>query len=98
LNTEDCNVNHLKTLVVALGVTSGLLMAAQAEDKPVTSADAQAAPAKCLEALVNPVTGYTLCVNPRGAPVEQAAPPKAPCKPREHDQEIGTVYEHWSAC
>jgi len=91
-------VKHLKTLIVALGVISGMLMAAQAEDKPASSADAQAAPAKCLEALVNPVTGYTLCVNPRGAPVEQAAPPKAPCKPRAHDQEIGTVYEHWSAC
>ncbi len=91
-------MKYLKTLVVALGVTSGLLMAAQAEDKPASSEDAPAVPAKCLEALVNPVTGYTLCVNPRGAPVEQAKPTKEPCKPREHDKEIGTVYEHWSAC
>jgi hypothetical protein len=91
-------VRHLKTLVVALGVTLGLLVAAQAEDKPAASADEQAAPAKCLEALVNPVTGYTLCVNPRGAPVEQASPSKEPCKPRAHDKELGTVYEHWSAC
>jgi hypothetical protein len=103
VTTEDENVKHLKTLIVAfgvtsLGVTSGLVLGAQAEDKPPSSADAQAAPAKCLEALVNPVTGYTLCVNPRGAPVEQASPPKAPCKPRAHDQETGTVYEHWSAC
>jgi hypothetical protein len=90
-------VRHLKTLVVALGVTSGLV-AAQPEDKPASSAGAQAAPAKCLEALVNPVTGYTLCVNPRGAPVGQATPPKEPCKPRAHDKELGTVYEHWSAC
>jgi hypothetical protein len=91
-------VRHLKTLVVALGVIVGLQLAAQAEDKLAAPADAQGAPAKCLEALVNPVTGYTLCVNPRGAPVEQASPPKEPCKPRAHDQEIGTVYEHWSAC
>jgi hypothetical protein len=91
-------VRHLKTLIVALGVTVGLQLAAEAEDKPASSADEQAAPAECLEALVNPVTCYTLCVNPRGAPVEQAAPPSQPCKPRAHDKEIGTVYEHWSAC
>ncbi len=96
MNTEEEIVRHLKTLVIALGVTVGLQLAAQAEDKPPPSADA--APAKCLEALVNPVTGYTLCVNPRGAPVEQAAPPSQPCKPRAHDKETGTVYEHWSAC
>ncbi len=91
-------MKHLKMLAIALGVTLWLPMAAQAEDKPAPSADAAPAPAKCLEALVNPVTGYTLCVNPRGAPVEQASPSKEPCKPRAHDQEIGTVYEHWSAC
>jgi hypothetical protein len=91
-------VRYLKTLVVALGVTIGLQLAAQAEDKPASSAGEHAAPVKCLEALVNPVTGYTLCVNPRGGPVEQAPPPKEPCKPRAHDQELGTVYEHWSAC
>lgn len=62
------------------------------------SAEKSATPAKCLEALVNPVTGYTLCVNPRGAPVEAPPPPSQPCKPRPHDNETGTVYEHWSAC
>jgi hypothetical protein len=58
------------------------------------------APAKCLEAVVNPVTGYAFCVNPRGAPVEP--PPRAslnrPCKPRVHDNDAFTVYEHWSGC
>lgn len=91
-------MRHLKTLVVALGVTVGLQLAAEAEDTPPAPSAEAPVPAKCLEALVNPVTGYTLCVNPRGAPVEQAAPPKEPCKPRAHDKEMGTVYEHWSAC
>jgi hypothetical protein len=91
MNTED-ESEPSQDARRRLGRHLGMLMAAQAEDEP------QAAPAKCLEALVNPVTGYTLCVNPRGVPVEQAAPPKEPCKPRAHDQEIGTVYEHWSAC
>lgn len=60
----------------------------------------QAAPAaKCLEAVVNPVTGYAVCVNPHGAPVEQpSASALQPCKPRAHDNEPWTVYEHWSGC
>ena len=62
------------------------------------SAEKAAAPAKCLEAAVNPVTGFAVCVNPRGAPVEAPPPPTQPCKPRAHDNETGTVYEHWSAC
>jgi hypothetical protein len=91
-------VRQLTTLAVALGVTLWLPMAGYAADEAGPSAEPQEAPAKCLEALVNPVTGYTLCVKPRGAPVEQASPSKEPCKPRDHDNETGTVYEHWSAC
>ena len=88
----------LKTLVVGLGVTLWLPLAAQAAEEPAQSANS-ATPAKCLEAAVNPVTGDAICVNPRGAPVEP--PPKAafqPCKPRAHDSDPWTVYEHASGC
>lgn len=100
-HTEEEIVKYLKTLIVALGVTMVLPMAARSADKTATqSADTSAAPAKCLEAVVNPVTGYAFCVNPRGAPVE--LPPRAslnrPCKPRVHDNDAFTVYEHWSGC
>jgi uncharacterized protein (DUF2342 family) len=61
-------------LVVALGVALWLPIAAQsaeesapAVEKPVPSAEKSATAAKCLEAAVNPVTGYAICVNPRGA-------------------------------
>jgi hypothetical protein len=63
------------------------------------SAEKSATSAKCLVAEVNPVTGHPVCINPRGAPVE--APPLSslhPCKPRPHDNEPWTVYEHWSGC
>ena len=96
----------LKTLVVALGVTLWLPMAAQSAEsaaepaeKPAESAGTSATPVKCLEAVVNPVTDYAFCTNPRGAPVE--SPPVSalqPCKPRAHDNEDWTVYEHWSGC
>jgi hypothetical protein len=100
-------VKGLKTLVVALGVTMWLPMAAQSAEnsaepaeKSAESAEGSATPAKCLEAVVNPVTGYAFCVNPRGAPVE--SPPRSslnhPCKPRAHDNDPWTVYEHWSGC
>jgi glucose dehydrogenase len=88
----------LKTLVVGLGVTLWLPLTAQAAEEPAQSAGS-ATPAKCLEAAVNPVTGDAICVNPRGAPVEP--PPKAafqPCKPRAHDSDPWTVYEHASGC
>jgi hypothetical protein len=89
----------LKTLIVALGVTMGLPMAAQSEENPVQSEEKAAAPAKCLEAAVNPVTGSAYCLNPRGAPVDP--PPVSslqPCKPRAHDSDPMTVYERWSGC
>jgi hypothetical protein len=97
-HTEEEIVKDLKTLIVALGVTMVLPMAARSA--ATQSAETSAAPAKCLEAVVNPVTGYAFCVNPRGAPVE--SPPREslnrPCKPRAHDNDAFTVYEHWSRC
>ena len=99
-------MKYLTTLVVALGITLLPSIAAQsAESAPPAGetsgqpAEAAATPAKCLEAVVNPVTGFALCVNPRGAPVER--PPVTalqPCKPRSHDKEDWAVYEHWSGC
>jgi hypothetical protein len=102
---EDGIVTDLKTLVVALGVTLWLPVAARSEtstqpaETPAPSVEQPAAPAKCLEAAVNPVTGFAVCVNPRGAPVE-APPPSAfhPCKPRPQDKEAWTGYEHSSGC
>jgi hypothetical protein len=84
---------------VALGAAMWLVSAAMAEtaDKPAPESDP---PVKCLEAVVNPVTGFAFCTNPRGAPVEP--PPRAslqrPCKPRAHDADDWMVYEHWSGC
>jgi hypothetical protein len=93
-------VKHIKTLVVALGVAMWLLpTVAQSEEQSAQSTEEPAAPAKCLEAAVNPVTGDAICVNPRGAAVEP--PPKAvfqPCKPRAYDSDPWTVYEHSSGC
>ena len=97
----------LKTLVVALSVTLWLPMVAQAAEESAPSAEEQTPPAadatasaKCLEAVVNPVTGYAICTNPRGAPVEPPPPAsfQRPCKPRAHDDETWTVYEHASGC
>lgn len=97
----------LKTLVVALSVIALLPMAATSEEKSTPPAEQSVpadksaeAPAKCLKAVVNPVTGFAICLEPRGAPVEP--PPRAslqrPCKPRAHDNDPFTVYEHWSGC
>lgn len=97
----------LRTLIVALSVTVLLPMAAHSEEKSAPpaeqsapSAEASAWQARCLKAVVNPVTGYAICLEPKGAPVEP--PPRAslqrPCKPRAHDNDPFTVYEHWSGC
>jgi glucose dehydrogenase len=89
----------LKTLLVAVGVTLWLPLAAQSAEESNPSPEGAAPPPKCLEAVVNPVTGYAFCTNPRGAPVEQpSASALHPCKPRGHDHEDWTVYEHWSGC
>lgn len=92
-------MTHLMALMVALAVTFALPVVAQSADEPAQSAEQPAAPGKCLEAVVNPVTGFAFCTNPRGAPVE--SPPKSaykPCKPRGHDEDPWTVYEHYSGC
>jgi hypothetical protein len=93
-------VKELTTLVVAFGVTLWLpVVPAQSAEESAKSAEKPATTPKCLEAAVNPVTGYAVCVNPVGAPVE--APPASsfnPCKSRPHDNEAWTTYEHWSGC
>jgi hypothetical protein len=89
----------LTTLVVALGATLWQPMAAQCAEESAQAEEKSAPPAKCLEAAVNPVTGFAFCVNPRGAPVDP--PPVSslhPCKPRAHDNDPMTVYERWSGC
>jgi hypothetical protein len=90
-------VKDLMTLVVLLGVAISLSVAAHAEGDTTES---QAKAPECKEAVVNPVTGYTFCINPRGAPVEPPARSalQRPCKPRAHDADPFTVYEHWSGC
>jgi hypothetical protein len=92
-------VKVLKTLVVALGVTLWLPIIAQSAENSAQSEETPATSAKCLVAEVNPVTGHPVCINPRGAPVEAVQPSSLhPCKPRVHDKEDLTVYEHWSGC
>ena len=62
----------VKAVMVALGVILWLplaALAAEESEQTPPAADATAS-AKCLEAVVNPVTGYAFCTNPRGAPVE----------------------------
>jgi hypothetical protein len=92
-------VKARKLFVTALSVAFALPIAAHATEQAAPSQDGGAKPAKCLEAVVNPVTGYAFCVNPRGAQVDP--PPVSalqPCKPRAHDNEAWTTYEHWSGC
>ena len=96
-------MQDVRILVVVVGLW--LPVAAQAAENPAepsaTSGQSAEAgtPAKCLEAAVNPVTGFAVCVNPVGAPVD---PPPAsafqPCKPRAHDNDAFTVYERSSGC
>jgi hypothetical protein len=50
---------------------------------------ASAAP-KCLKAEVNPVTGYVLCIDPIGAPVDPPPAAELPCKPDERSNEDWT--------
>ena len=101
-------MKKLNVLIVALSVTLLLPMASQSEEKSAPPAEQSTpaeksaeAPAKCLKAAVNPVTGHAICLEPRGAPVD---PPERtsiqrPCKPRAHDSgDPFTVYEHWSGC
>lgn len=93
-------MRELKTLVVTLGVTMWLSTGAYSAEEAAQPTDEPAAPVKCLKAVVNPVTGHAICVDPKGAPVD---PPPAealnkPCRPRDHDDDPFTVYERYSAC
>ena len=86
--TEEETLKTLKTLVVAFHVTMCLPTVAQSAEESAESEEKAAPPAKCLEAAVNPVTGFAFCINPRGAPVDP--PPVSslhPCKPRAHDND-----------
>jgi hypothetical protein len=69
------------SVVVLALMTLAPMLTAAAEDQAAppratqdqgAAAEGQSAPAKCLEAEVNPVTGHVLCVKPRGAPVDPA--------------------------
>jgi hypothetical protein len=100
-------VQHLKTFVVAVGIALWLPVAAlsaeettQPPEKPVQSGKAAAPAPKCLKAAVNPVTGFAICLEPKGAPVDppERSALRRPCKPRAHDADPFTVYEHWSGC
>jgi hypothetical protein len=50
------------------------------QDQSAAAPAAEGAPAKCLEAEVNPVTGHALCVKPRGAPVDPPNLTDEPCQ------------------
>lgn len=68
-------MKRAELLLVGAVFAAGAILAAG----PVTLARAADEPPACKRAEVNPVTGYTFCVDPLGAPV--APPPKAaPCK------------------
>lgn len=100
----------LTAAIVAAGANFGAQAAQDSAAEDVAAEDntveaEQAPPAqtaaapKCLRASVNPVTGHTFCLEPRGAPVE---PPEEilnkPCRKRAHDDDPFTVYERYSAC
>lgn len=100
-------MTRLNTLALALGLAATfaipLAVPALADEKPADSAakpaQAEAAQPKCRKAMVNPVTGFAFCLEPKGVPVDP--PPVTalkPCKSRPHDKETGAVYEKWSGC
>ena len=64
--------------IATFGLAVGLSLGADAEDETK-------APAKCLKAEINPVTGHTFCIDPLGAPVEAA--PKVWLEPCEDGAE-----------
>jgi hypothetical protein len=99
-------VQHWKTLAVAAGLILSLGVAGQAADETVPpkseappAGQAAAAP-KCRKAVVNPVTGHAICLEPKGAPVDppERSALQRPCPPRAHDDDPFTMYEHWSGC
>jgi len=99
-------VHNPKLFLIAAGAALWLPMAAQAvnDEGKSTNQSAQSTEepgaVKCRKALVNPVTGHAICIDPKGAPVDP--PPREalqrPCPPRKHDDDPWTTYEHWSGC
>ena len=91
-----------KTLFIVTTVISGFSFGAHAADDSEAGQTQQtetAAAQKCRKASVNPVTGHTFCLEPRGAPVEQPDEMlNKPCRKRAHDDDPFTVYERYSAC
>jgi hypothetical protein len=61
---------------VALVVAAACVMASACRRVEPRAERSPPAPAKCKEAVVNPVSGYASCVDPLGAPVDP--PPKRP--------------------
>ena len=66
--------------IATFGLAVGLSLGAGAEDETK-------APAKCLKAEINPVTGHTMCIDPLGSPVEAA--PKVWLEPCKEGEESG---------
>ncbi len=98
---------RLKICAVALAAIVALPIAALSAEEPAKQTEQAAKPAqevasqpKCLKAVVNPVTGHAICLEPKGAPVDppERSALQRPCKPRAHDADPFTVYEHWSGC
>jgi hypothetical protein len=102
---KETKLRYLKMLALALAVAALPLTMLSAEEtklveqKPAKTEEA-AAPPKCLKAAVNPVTGFAICLEPKGAPVDppERSALQRPCKPSAHDGDPFTVYEHWSGC
>jgi hypothetical protein len=96
---REKRVQHWKTLAAAAGLALSLVLSAQAADEAASPgngappAEAAAPPVKCLKAVVNPVTGHAICLEPKGAAVDP--PPRSalqrPCPPRAHDADPFTV-------
>ena len=57
-----------------------------AADGAASAPPAVQAPQRCLEAVVNPVSGHAECVRPRGVAVEPPAPPARPPSTPPHQE------------
>jgi hypothetical protein len=68
--------------IVAASLVATNIAATESND-PTLGNGATANGPKCLEAIVNPVSGHAECVNPRGAPVEQPRLVDLPCSLRD---------------
>ncbi len=91
------------TLVLALAMALTVQTVSWSADEPTQTqgqAKESTEPVKCLQAVVNPVTGHAVCVKPPGAQVDPPSPEAfvRPCKPRAHDDDPFTMYERYSGC